>query len=207
MSVCLLLAYSTLSQVVMRLSCRQSQCLDGFTLVEVLIAVSVAVIFGAAAFETNERLLIMLKSQRETTAASMMLQERMESFRSLSYSGLSSYTTSGSTTPPATAADVVANATISEGQLGGGITGSLSETVTISGYMDTSGNCPPTTAGSTQWVRSAAYSTGNLISSTANMVSNYDLIQVDIQLSWTGATGRARKREMTAIFGKGNKGS
>lgn len=191
----------------MRLSCRQAYCIGGFTLAEVLIAVCVAVVFGVAAFETNERLLIMLKSQRETTAASMMLQERMEAFRSLSYSGLGSYTTSGTTTPPATAADVVANSTISEGQLGGGITGSLTETVTISGYMDTLGNCPPTTSGSTQWVRSAGHSTGNLVSSTANMATSYDLLQIDIQLSWTSATGRTRQREMTAIFGKGNKGS
>lgn len=191
----------------MRLSRRQTHCLDGFTLAEVLIAVAVTVIFGVSAFETNERLLLILKAQRETTAASMMLQERMEAFRSLSYSGLSSYTTSASTNPPATAADVVANSTISEGQLGGGITGSLTETVTISGYTDASGNCPPTTAGSTQWVRNAAHSTGNLVSSTANMVTNYDLLQVDIQLSWTSASGRTRQREMTAIFGKGNKGS
>ena len=191
----------------MRLSRRQTHCLDGFTLAEVLIAIAVAAIFGVAAFETNERLLVILKTQRETTAASMMLQERMEAFRSLSYSGLSSYTTSASTVPPATSADVVANPTISEGQLGGGITGSLTETITISGYTDTSGNSPPTTAGSTQWVRNAAHSTGNLISSTANMASNYDLLQVDIQLSWTSASGRTRQREMTAVFGKGNKGS
>ncbi len=191
----------------MRLSRCRNLCVSGFTLVEVLIAIAVVATFGLAAFETNERLLMMLKAQRETSAASMMLQERMEAFRSLSFSGLSSYATSGSSTPPATSADVVANSTISEGQLGGGISGSLTETVTVSGYMDTSGNCPPTTASSTQWVRNAAQPTGNLISSTANMVSNYDLLQVDIQLSWTSASGRTRRREMTAIFGKGNKGS
>lgn len=191
----------------MRLSHRATHCVDGFTLAEVLIAVAVAVIFGVAAFETNERLLVILKSQRETTAASMMLQERMESFRSLSYSGLSSYTTSASTVPPATSADVLANSTISEAQLGNGINGSLTETVTISGYMDTSGNSPPITTGSTQWVRNASHPTGNLVSSTSNMASNYDLLQVDIQLSWTSASGRTRQREMTAVFGKGNKGS
>ncbi len=184
---------------------------SGFTLAEVLIAVVVVVIFGVAVFATNARLMISLKTQRETTAASMMLQERMESLRSLSYTGLSSTTSSPSASPspspPTYAADVVADTTISEAQLGGGINGSLTETITVSGYMDTAGNCPPTTAGSSQWVRNAAHPSGSLVSSTANMATNYDLLQVDVQLSWTSANGRTRKREMTAIFGKGNKGS
>jgi prepilin-type N-terminal cleavage/methylation domain-containing protein len=184
---------------------------SGFTLAEVLIAIVVAVIFGVAAFATNARLMISLKTQRETTAASMMLQERMEALRSLSYTGLASTSASASASPspspPTYTADIVADTTVSEAQLGGGINGTLTETITISGYMDTAGNSPPTTAGSSQWVRNAANPTGNLASSTANMASNYDLLQVDIQLSWTSANGRTRKREMTAIFGKGNKGS
>ena len=182
-----------------------------FTLIEVLIAIVVVVIFGVAAFATNARLMITLKSQRETTAASMMLQERMEALRSLSYTGLSSTSSSPSASPspspPTYTADVVANPTVSEAQLGGGINGSLTETITVIGYMDTLGNSPPTTAGSTQWVRDSGHPTGNLVSSTANMSTNYDLLQVDVQLSWTSANGRTRKREMTAIFGKGNKGS
>src|SRR6266404_5705876 len=192
-------------------SCLNQKNKTGFTLAEVLIAIVVAVIFGAAVFATNARLMISLKTQRETTAASMMLQERMEALRSLSYTGLSSTSASASASPspspPTYTADVLADTTVSEAQLGGGINGNLTETVTVSGYMDTAGISPPTTAGSSQWVRNAANPTGNLVSSTANMGSSYDLLQVDIQLSWTSANGRTRKREMTAIFGKGNKGS
>ena len=184
---------------------------DAFTLTEVLIALVVVVFFGVAVFATNARLMVALKGQRETTAASMMLQERMEAFRSISYTGLGSTsaspTASPSPSPPTYAADIVANTTVSETQLGGGINGSLTETITISGYMDTAGNCPPTTSGSNQWVRNAANPSGSLITSIANMSTSYDLIQVDVQLSWTGANGRTRKREMTALFGKGNKGS
>jgi len=135
----------------------------------------------------------------------------MEALRSLSYTGLSSTSASASASPspspPTYTADVLADTTVSEAQLGGGINGNLTETVTVSGYMDTAGNSPPTTAGSSQWLRNAANPTGSLVSSTANMGSSYDLLQVDIQLSWTSANGRTRKREMTAIFGKGNKGS
>jgi len=195
----------------MRLCLYKRDTLTGSTLVEVLIAIAVAVNFGVAVFATNSRLLIALKTQRETTAASMMLQERMEALRSLSYTGLASTSASPSASPspspPTYTADIVADTTISEGQLGGGINGSLTETITVSGYMDTTGNSPPTTAAQNQWMRNAGNPNGNLVSSTANISSNYDLIQVDIQLSWASANGRTRKREMTAVFGKGNKGS
>jgi Tfp pilus assembly protein PilV len=184
----------------------------GFTLAEVLIAVVVTVIFGVSVFATNARLMIALKTQRETTAASMMLQERMEALRSLSYTGLSSTASSPSASPspspPTYTADVVADTTVSEAQLGGGINATLVETITVSGYMDTSGNAPPTASAQNQWIRNSSSPAGTLQSgSSSTLATNYDLLQVDVQLSWTSANGRTRKREMTAIFGKGNKGS
>ena len=141
----------------------------------------------------------------------MMLQERMEALRSLSYTGLSSTSSSPSASPspspPTNTADVVANTTVSEAQLGGGVTGSLTETMTVSGYQDTSGNIPPTTAAQNQWIRNSTSTTGSLQpGSSSTLATSYDLLQADIQLSWTSANGRTRKREMTAIFGRGNKG-
>src|ERR1700741_2097958 len=128
----------------------------------------------------------------------------MESFRFLLYSGIANNTQSG--TPPVltplTAADIVANTTTSEAQLGG-ITGSLSETITVSGYMDTSGNIPAT-PNKNVWVLNSSNTSGNLTTSNSTLASTYDLIKVDIQLTWTGANGRSRQREVSAIFGKGN---
>ena len=194
---------------------------SGFTLAEVLIAVSVVALFGLASFATNERLLVGLKSQQQATAATMMLQERMEAFRSLAYSGIDGSgnavglvsSVSSGNTPPTNAADVIANATTSEAQLGG-ISGSLTETITISGYMDGSGNVPPTTAGSNTWVRNSSHTSGSLTASgslvtcaSGTCTPSYDLLKVDIQISWTGANGITHNREATAIIGKGNKGS
>ena len=179
----------------------------GFTLAEVLVAIAVAVLFGTAAFATNERLLLTLRAQRESTAATMMLQERMEAFRSLTYGQVATNTVSATPSPsPASAADVVYNPTVSESVLGG-ITGTLQETITVSGYMDSSGNNPPTTAAQNQWIRSSANPTGSLQSpSSTTLATNYDLLKVDIQISWTGANGRTRNREMESVFGKGNIG-
>ena len=60
----------------MRISLQKAGETGGFTLAETLVAIAVAAVFGAAAFATNARLLVMLKNQRENTAATMMLQER-----------------------------------------------------------------------------------------------------------------------------------
>jgi prepilin-type N-terminal cleavage/methylation domain-containing protein len=173
-----------------------------FTLVEVLIAIAVAALFGLAAFATNERLLVALRTQKETTAATMMLQERMEAFRSLMYSGVASNTSSGSTNPPSSAADIVATATTSEAPLG-----SLTETITVSGYqLAPSGS---STTHSNVWQRNATYPTGNMTDTVGafDLAGNYDLIKVDIQVSWTSAGGRTRNRELSTICGKGNRGS
>ena len=192
----------------MHLSINQTNEAQGFTLVEVGMAIAVAVIFGVAAFATNERLLLMLKSQRETTAASMMLQEQMEAFRSLTYGQIGSTTVSAQPSPsPASAADIVYNGTGSEAQVGGGVSGTLQETVTVSGYTDSSGNSPPTTAAQNSWTRNASYPTGTPAAGNSTIsITSYDLLKVDIQLSWTSANGRTRSREVASIFGRGNKG-
>jgi Tfp pilus assembly protein PilE len=171
----------------------------GFTLAEVLIASAVCVFFGLAAFATNQRLLIALKTQKETTAANMMLQERMETFRSFSYSNVAD--------PTYVNTNVVQKATTSEAPLG-----NLTEQITVSGYLLD----PQGTASShvNKWQRNATYPSGNVIDTNSHLamdastppVPQYDLLQVDVLLTWTSANGRARTRDLSAIFGKGNIG-
>ena len=57
----------------------------GFTFPELCVAIAVSVLFGLAVFGTNSRLLVALKTQKETTAATMILQQRMESLRACSF--------------------------------------------------------------------------------------------------------------------------
>jgi len=174
-----------------------------FTLAEVLIAAAVAAFFGLAAFATNQRLLIALKSQKESTAASMMLQERMESFRAVAYSDVASSQPGSSPavspSPGITAANIVQTPTTSEAPLG-----NLNETITVSGYL----LGPNGTASShtNQWVRNSNYPTGNQVDTNSSLAANYDLVKVDILLNWTGTDGRSRTRDLSAIFGKGNTG-
>ena len=177
--------------------------LNGFTLVEVAVAIAVTALFALAAFATNERLMIALKSQKETTAATMMLQERMEAIRSLMYSGVGGNVASGSTNPPSTMADVVANTTTSEAALG-----NLSETITVTPYMASPAGTSTTTH-TNSWQRNATYPTGNMTDTVGSfdLPTNYDLLRVDIQISWTSTGGRSRTRTVSTICGKGNRGS
>jgi type II secretory pathway pseudopilin PulG len=164
-------------------TCRPSE--SAFTLAEVLIAITVCVMFGAAAFATNERLLIALKSQKETTAATMVLQQRMETFRSTAFSniGTASYVQ----------ANIVANPTGSEAPLG-----NLTETVTVGVY-------PPDGSATNTIVRDSSHPAGNITSTNSTLASKTSgLLRVDILLSWTSANGRTRSRQLSSLFGIGN---
>jgi len=167
----------------------------GFSLVEVSVAIVVAAMFGAAAFATNQQLLTTLRSQKETTAATMMLQERIESFRAVAWSNIAD--------KDFVKQNIVKNPTTSEATLG-----SVIETITVSGYVTTLGapGYPADGSNVNQWVRDAAHPTGHNTDNNDNLASDYNLLKVDILLTWTGPNGRTRTRELAQIFGKGNIG-
>jgi prepilin-type N-terminal cleavage/methylation domain-containing protein len=195
----------------------------GFTLAEVLIAVVVCVLFAVAAYATNERLLLSLKAQRETAAASMMLQERMEKFRARAYSEVANkdfvqsniLTFNPSASPSPTPAFPPGHgksqgkyATWSEDPLN-----NLQETVTVSGYQAATSPSPSPSATPSdnymQWTRDTSSSGDgqpHVQNHDDNLSTQFDLLKVDISITWTSANGRARTRDLSAIFGKGNIG-
>jgi type II secretory pathway pseudopilin PulG len=156
----------------------------GFTLVEVGVAMAVAALFGLAAFATNQRLLIGLRSQRETAGAVMMLQERMEALRSLRFSQITDSTYIGS--------NIIKGKTTSEAPLG-----NLIETITISAY-------PVDASSSNQWVRDSTHPTGYQTSS--NTTLGYPnggtqwLEKASITITWTGANGRSRTQNLSTVI-------
>lgn len=169
---------------------------DGFTVIELLIAIAVCGVFVTGVFATNQRVLIAVKSQKEAAAATMMLQERMENFRATAYSNIGNLNY--------VQTNIVQQPTTSEAALG-----ALNETITVSGYLTTSGAPGYGTDGSTpnQWIRNSQYPNGNNVSQySADLATDYNLIQVDILIRWTSTDGRIRSRDLTAIFGKGNVG-
>jgi len=168
---------------------------QGFTFAEVVVAIAICVVFGVAAFSTNQRLLLALRAQRESTAATLLLQERMEKFRGFTYSNVAdpSYVTS----------NVLSTTTTSEAVLP-----NMTETITVSGYMDTAGATPTPNPTPPQnvWTRTAT-ATATPASPNSVLASSYDLIKVKINVAWTSADGRSRTRELASLFGKGNIGN
>jgi len=192
----------------------------GFTLVEVLVALVVCVVFAAAAFATNSKLLVGLKTQKETTAATMLLQRRMEDLRAsawrdvatASYLKTAIVANPAPTNPNLTAqqiAEYVAATKNSEAPLG-----ALTERITVSVY-------PPDNATSAVVQRDSVNPAGKIESyisnnpaETPDTVYAYltnpskkaGLLRVDILLSWKGAGARVdrRSRQISSIFGIGN---
>ena len=156
-----------------------------FTFSELCIAIVVAVLFGLAVFGTNSRLLLALKTQKESTAATMVLQQRMESLRACSFSQIATkdYIKTIFSAP-----------TGSEGPLG-----SLNEQVAVGVYGTPAVN--PIVL-----LRNPQHSNSPQELSSNDTLANYNLLQVDLLLQWSSANGRTRTRQLSAIFGKGNIG-
>jgi Tfp pilus assembly protein PilE len=202
----------------------KSHSRSGMTMAEVCIAVMVSAIFGAAAFATNQRLLLAIKTQRETAAASMALQWRMEKFRATSFSCIAGAATCADPDPCAYADPLNyvrnyillypgANSTTQCGALrkatdGTGnviadpfaALGSLREQITISVYPDD---------GSTQTVMywDAAHPGGAYISQNTNFpTTNSTMLKVDVLETWSSADNRQRSRQLSTIVTLGNIG-
>ena len=162
----------------------------GFTLAEVLVTVSVCALFGLAAFQTNQRLLLALRSQKETTAAIMVLQERKESLRSMAFTDIATADKLG---------NVIRTATGSENPLS-----NLTEKVTVSvDPNDAAYSSPSPTP--TVLQRDSQHANPQKVSENVNL-PNFDLLRVDILLTWTSANGRVRSRQSSELFGHGNIG-
>jgi hypothetical protein len=158
----------------------------GFSFPELCIAVAVTLLFGAAVFLTNSRLLIALKMQKETTAAMMCLQQRMESLRACSFTQIA--------TKDYIKSNIFSTPGGSEGPLG-----SLNEEVAVGVY----GNAA---VAPILLLRTPANPTVPQELSTNDNLTNYNLLQVDLLVQWVSANGRTRTRQLSAVFGKGNIG-
>lgn len=186
----------------MKLSCSRALLLQGLTLVEVSIAIVVAVLFGLAAFATNQRLAYALRSQRETTGAAMAMQWRMEQFRGTAFSSIADKDyVKNNILKVRTATDASGNTIDPFAALG-----SVTEQLTINQYPTTSPSPTPTVL---SW--DAQHTNGQTISHNSNLsdqvtAGTVTLMKVDVLETWTGANGRQRTRQLSSIFTTGNIG-
>jgi Tfp pilus assembly protein PilE len=178
----------------MQLSPRKRLNTIGFTFAEVSVALLLAALFAAAVFASNQRLLLSLKGQKETTAATMAMQWRMEMFRASGFTNIANndWVKTNILNVRTTTA---AGGTVIDPF---GALGSISEQFTIGVY-------PPD--GSTPTVMSwdAAHPTGQYSTTNGNL-ANASLLKVDVVETWTSADGRSRTRQISTICGMANTG-
>jgi hypothetical protein len=163
---------------------------EAFTLVDVSMALFVTVLFGAAAFATNSRLLLSLKNQKESTAATMALQERKESLRGTAFQSIATASTLQA---------IFSQRTQSEGPLG-----SLSETVTVDTYPTAGLAGSPTVL-----LRNSTYPNCQIVPPSNSNLSypSQSVLRVDVVLTWPSVDGqviingqRYRTRQFSEIF-------
>ena len=162
----------------------------GFTLAEVLVTVAICLFFGMATFMTNQRLLRALKSQKETTAAIMVLQERKETLRAMAFTDIATGDT---------LRNKIQNATGSEAPLA-----NLTEQVTVSVDPNDAAYTNPSPT-PTVILRDLGHNTLQKVTENTSL-PNYDLLRVDILLTWASGNGQQRSRQSSEIFGHGNIG-
>lgn len=167
-----------------------------FSLVEVCVAIVTTVLFGLATFTTNQRLLVALKAQKETTAAMMALQWRMETLRATAFSNIANR-------------DYIRNNVLRVRSAGLGdpsgngtrvrpfdALGNVREQVTVSAY-------PPDGSDNIVVAWDAAHPEGQDISNNTTLADG-DLVRVDVLLTWTSTNGRSRSRQISSLFTLGN---
>jgi hypothetical protein len=171
----------------MPLSFNRTHSQKAFTFVDICMSVVVSVIFAVGAYATNQRLLVALKGQKETAAATMMLQQRKECLRSTAFLNIANQSYTNYLHD-----HIFSSPTGSEAPLG-----SLSEKVTVDAY-------PTATGSPLVLLRDPAHPNCQIVSN--NDLSSQNLLRVDILLNWTSANGRTRTRQFSEVFGHGNSG-
>ena len=151
-----------------------------FTFLEVLIGMTILVWFLASLYVAGFRVTQLLEAQREVVAASQLIQERTEQFRSTSYSQL--------TNAAYVQASVLNTPTNSEAVLH-----SLVEVLTVSAY-------PPASSTPIQVTRQQDVATGN---STNSALATVAAVRLDYQLSWLSQRGTTRTRQISTIVANG----
>ena len=152
----------------------------GATILEAVFAGAIMALFMGGLFELNGRNMQMLKSGKESFAATVILEERLEQLRSGKWSDITS---------PAYLQTILATPARSADQLS-----SVAEQIVISDYPAAS---PAAVANTVARSPSGSVS---IISSNAALAKE-DLVRADVRITWKGTPGgRTRVRDISTVI-------
>ena len=154
---------------------------SGFTLVDVMVAITLVVASFTALYALGGRCFYVINSGKELTSAQQVLQDRIEQLRNLQWTQV---------TDP----NYLANNVLNQASSNAAYLNSLSETVTIYAYPPPA--APPTPTPIQLTVSNGSVTTG----STNSTIASGNLCRIDVTESWTaGRTGLARSITNTTV--------
>lgn len=152
---------------------------SGFSLIEAMVAVSISLITLGAAMTLNGQQLKLVKSTRESNASSLLLQDRVEQFRILSWKSF-------------TDAAYLRDHFISTRPTAAALLPNVSEQVKVEAYPDPT-VCRPIL------VEYSAGSSPTILLSGAGL-PDQRMAKVDMVVTWTGKDNRQRTRSYASII-------
>jgi Tfp pilus assembly protein PilV len=156
-----------------------------FTLVEVLVAVTLLVGFFVTIFELNARCLRFIDASKDAVGALQGVQDRIEQLRNLSFADLTNATTlSTLMTTPSNASASAQNVT---------------EAITLSAY-------PTPNASNTKITRGPGASVTPTVNSTDTNLGNSGLVKLKVIYTWSRTMGgQAESEQAETIISAGTK--
>lgn len=158
----------------------------GSTIVEIMVAMSVVVLFFSGIFLTNSHVLGLLRSTLESTASVRTLNGRAEQLRS-------------STWTQVTDSNYIANTILAVAPDSGGDLGVLTETIDIAALPAV----PGAVAATPIQVRRDSDGTRTVVVAGDAALPAQPAVRIDVTSSWVAKGGRIRMRQMSMIFGRG----
>lgn len=160
-------------------SSRRSKAVAAFTVVEAMMAIGISMLTLGAAMTLNGQQLKLVKSTRESNASSLLLQDRVEQFRILSWRSF-------------TDAKYLRDSFIATRPASAGLLPNVSEQIKVEAWPDPS-------VSNKILVEYAANGSPAILLSGAGL-SDQRMAKVDMVVTWTGKDNRQRTRSYASII-------
>lgn len=162
----------------------RSHCESGATILEIVVAMGVVVLFFSGIFLMNSRVLALVRGCLESTASTRVLQDRAEQLRGSTWAQLTNaahYTNEILVVPPDSA----------------GALANLTESIRVTAHLASPGSVTPIAVHRTPAATISTTSAGD-----AQLIDQPS-VRIDLTASWIARGGRPRMREISMVFGEG----
>lgn len=153
----------------------------GTSLIEAVVALGIVGIVTSGMYALNGQVMNLVKSNQQSSASSLVLQERVEQLRVATWKN-------------ATSASYLKDTLLSSAVRSGSSLGTVSEVIKISSYPDSEAIAPI--------IVSRTSDSSPIIESQGGNFLNQPLVRVDMTIQFEGLDGRPHQKQSTTIMSK-----